>query len=314
VARNRARIGWNGRTVGGMMKARSQPSRMITDAEQTSMDDYALVERAIHYLEDHFRDQPDLATLADHIGLSESHLQRVFQRWAGISPKRFVQVLSADYARARLEASANGLDAAYEVGLSGPGRLHDLTVNVYGMTPGEIKARGEGLTITTGVHSTPFGQALIAVTGRGVCGLHFLTGADDGPAREALRREWPGAAWRDDPAVTAPVARQIFAPGERQPLALLVRGTNFQVRVWEALLRVPPGALVTYGELAAAVGQPGASRAVGSAVGSNPIAYLIPCHRVIRRGGALGDYRWDPARKRAMIAWEAARLADQPGA
>jgi AraC family transcriptional regulator of adaptative response/methylated-DNA-[protein]-cysteine methyltransferase len=272
--------------------------------EQT-MSDYDRIEQIILYLEDHFRDQPDLATVAAQVGLSEYHMQRLFRRWAGISPKRFLQYLTADYARARLQETSV-LDAAYDAGLSGPGRLHDLTVNIYAMTPGEVKQHGAGLTITYGFHDSPFGTCLIGITARGICELRFVTDDPDS-ALAALRAEWPAAAFVHDPRQTQPVIDQVFGGDGR--LSLLLKGTNFQIRVWEALLSVPPGALITYGDLAARIGQPSASRAVGSAVGHNPIAYLIPCHRVIRRSGAIGEYRWQPARKQAIIGWEAARIS-----
>ncbi len=269
------------------------------------MSDYERIERIILYLEDHFRDQPDLATVAGQVGLSEYHMQRLFRRWAGISPKRFLQYLTAEYARARLQ-DASVLDVAYDAGLSGPGRLHDLTVNIYAMTPGEVKQHGAGLTIIYGFHETPFGAGLIGITARGICALRFVTDGQDS-ALAGLRAEWPAAALVHDPRQTQPVIDQVFGSDDGH-LSLLLKGTNFQVRVWEALLSVPPGALITYGDLAARIGQPAASRAVGSAVGHNPIAYLIPCHRVIRRSGAIGEYRWQPARKKAIIGWEAARI------
>jgi AraC family transcriptional regulator of adaptative response/methylated-DNA-[protein]-cysteine methyltransferase len=268
------------------------------------MSDYDRVEQIILYLEDHFRDQPDLATAAAQVGLSEYHLQRLFRRWAGISPKRFLQYLTAEYARAQLQQTGSVLDAAYEAGLSGPGRLHDLTVNIYAMTPGEVKQHGAGLTVSYGFHDSPFGECLIGITERGVCGLRF---GDRGTALDSLRADWPAADFTPDQSATLPVMKQIF--GADGHLSLLLKGTNFQIRVWEALLRIPPGALVTYGDIAAYLGQPSASRAVGSAVGQNPIAYLIPCHRVIRRTGVIGEYRWQPARKKAMIGWEAAQAA-----
>jgi AraC family transcriptional regulator of adaptative response/methylated-DNA-[protein]-cysteine methyltransferase len=271
------------------------------------MSDYERIEQIILYLEDHFRDQPDLATVAAQVGLSEYHMQRVFRRWAGISPKRFLQYLTAEYARTRLQ-DASVLDAAYDAGLSGPGRLHDLTVNVYAMTPGEVKQHGAGLTISYGFHDSPFGECLIGITARGICGLRFVT-EDQASALETLRADWPAAEFIHDPRLTQPVVARIFGTADGLPsISLLLKGTNFQVRVWEALLRIPPGALVSYGDIAARIGQPTASRAVGIAVGQNPIAYLIPCHRVIRRSGVIGDYRWQPARKKAMIGWEAARI------
>ncbi len=273
--------------------------------------DYALVADAIRYLEANFRTQPSLEELADALHVSPFHLQRVFTRWAGISPKRFLQFLTADYAKSLLGASHSVLDAAYSTGLSGPGRLHDLMVTLEAVTPGEYKAQGDGLTIRVGRHATPFGDCLLATTPRGVVALNFV---DDDPAWETalatLHRRWPGAQIVYDPAATAPLAASVFAPDTHPPtpLHLLVKGTNFQVKVWEALLHIPAGAVCTYGDVARAIDQPRAVRAVGGAVGANAIAYLIPCHRVIRQGGVVSDYAWGATRKRALIGWEAATL------
>ncbi|MFL5580882.1 MAG: methylated-DNA--[protein]-cysteine S-methyltransferase [Gemmatimonadaceae bacterium] len=285
--------------------------------EDSRLADYERVERAIGYLDRHHRTQPSLAEVAASVGLSEFHFQRLFLRWAGISPKRFVQFLSADYARRLLRESRNVLETSYEAGLSGPGRLHDLLVTVDAVTPGEVRSRGETLSILHGFHETPFGECLIAVTARGVCGLYFVQHGDRAAAAQLLEREWPEADRREDARFTAGYVERIFAPGGLaagvgdDPLGVLVKGTNFQIKVWEALLRIPPGELVTYEDLAAAVGQPGASRAVGNAVGSNPISYLIPCHRVIRKTGAFGNYGGGPLRKRAMLGWEAARRSGE---
>ncbi|MCD4685683.1 MAG: methylated-DNA--[protein]-cysteine S-methyltransferase [Anaerolineae bacterium] len=271
--------------------------------------DYDRMAQIIDYLHDNFRAQPDLATIAAHVGLSEFHLQRLFRRWAGISPKRYLQYLTAEYARARLQDSRDVLNTTYDAGLSSPGRLHDLTVNVYAMTPGEVKAGGAGNTITTGIHNSPFGECLIGATARGVCALRFVEPGARAAALSDLRTEWPHAYFEQDAAITSPVFARIFG-GTDAPhtISLLMKGTNFQIRVWEALLRIPAGALVTYGDVAAHLGSPGAARAVGSAVGRNPIAYLIPCHRVIRSQGIIGAYRWSATRKRAIIGWEAAQI------
>lgn len=279
-----------------------------------SIADYELVAQAIRYLEAHFRHQPSLDDLAAALHVSPFHLQRVFTRWAGISPKRFVQYLTADYAKARLNETENVLDAAYAAGLSGPGRLHDLLLAVEAMTPGEYKQAGAGLTIHYGRHTTPFGDCLLAVTPRGVCALNFLDA--DHPwetAETALHAAWPAAQLVYAPAMTESIAQRIFTPyadkpsQAEAPLRLLVKGTNFQIKVWEALLRIPAGSVCTYSNVARAIGNPKATRAVGSAVGANAIAYLIPCHRVIRQSGALSDYRWGATRKRALIGWEAAQ-------
>jgi AraC family transcriptional regulator of adaptative response/methylated-DNA-[protein]-cysteine methyltransferase len=273
--------------------------------------DYARVEKAIHFIEGNFRRQPGLEAVARVAGLSPFHFQRLFARWAGISPKRFLQFLTADYAALLLRESPDVLGAAYEAGLSGPGRLHDLIVNVYAATPGEVKSGGAGLAIRYGIRPSPFGDCFVAVTGRGICALSFPSGDEVGEAVEALRRQWPNAGLVEDPKAAKAAADRIFpaSPGtDPRPLDVIVRGTNFQVRVWEALLRIPPGRAVTYEAVAETVGSPRAVRAVGNAVGANPVAYLIPCHRVIRKSGIFGNYRWGSARKAALLAWEAARF------
>lgn len=266
--------------------------------------DAARVTDAIRFLEQRWRAQPSLDEVAAAVGLSGPHFQRLFRRWAGVSPKRFLQYVTAEHARRVLRESRSVLDAAFDAGLSGPGRLHDLTVRVHALTPGEVKRAGGGVAVRYGFHPTPFGECLLATTARGVCALSFLADGGRTAALDDLRARWPAADVARDDAGTRPVAERAFGGGG----ALLdVRGTNFQVRVWEALLRVPEGALVTYADLAAAVGRPKAARAVGSAVARNPVAWLIPCHRVIRATGAFGDYRWGAARKKAIVGWEAAR-------
>lgn len=271
--------------------------------------DFARIEKAILYVEEHFRGQPDLKEVARYAGLSEYHFHRLFTRWAGISPKRFLQFLTAEYARGLLRESRSVLDAAYEAGLSGPGRLHDLIVNVYAVTPGELKEEGAGLTIRYGAHPSPFGDFLLAVTGRGICALEFLSGRSKGEAVEELRTRWGNATIVLDPGATNAVAERIFVPSLRRsapPLNVIVRGTNFQVKVWEALVRIPPGYAASYEEIASRIGARRAVRAVGSAIGRNPVAFLIPCHRVLRKTGDFGEYGWGPARKKAILAWEAA--------
>jgi len=273
--------------------------------------DYERVARAIGYLRRHAVEQPDLSAVAQHVSLSEHHFQRLFTRWAGVSPKRFIQYLTIEHAKSRLAASSNVLDLAGAVGLSGPGRLHDLFVTLEAMSPGEYKAGGAGLAIRYGVHESPFGPTLVAVTARGICGLHFVDRVSDGAPR--LRRDWPGAELRQDPAGTAPIAERIFRPlssNAGRALALLVKGSNFQVKVWRALLELPFGSITTYGHIAERVGAPGAARAVGGAIGANPVAWLIPCHRVIRESGTLGGYRWGPDRKAVMLGWEAAHTSN----
>jgi AraC family transcriptional regulator of adaptative response/methylated-DNA-[protein]-cysteine methyltransferase len=274
---------------------------------------YPIIEQALLYLDANVKKRPSLAEVAASVGMSEFHFQRLFTRWAGVSPKRFLQFQTLAHAKQLLRESRSLLDATYEAGLSSPGRLHDLFVSVDAVTPGEFKRGGEGLDIAYGVHETPFGDCLIAVTGRGVCALWFLAESGFEGALERLRAQWPEARVSEDPSLTAAYAERIFggAPARAgaPPLRLFLRGTNFQLKVWEALLRIPPGGVTTYEEIAEAIGAPGASRAVGAAVGANPVAYLIPCHRVIRKTGAFGGYRWGVARKRAMLGWEAARTA-----
>jgi AraC family transcriptional regulator, regulatory protein of adaptative response / methylated-DNA-[protein]-cysteine methyltransferase len=273
----------------------------------TIQDDYSRVEQAIHYLDARFPAQPDLAEVAKSVNLSPFHFQRIFRRWAGISPKRFLQFLMLDYAKHALDQSGNVLDAAYAAGLSSPSRLHDLFVSVEAVTPGEFKKRGAGLRISYGFHPSPFGECLLAVTDRGICAMYFVTNNRDDVVDE-VRHRWPGADFIEDAKATGEYLNRIFPQNGRPgKLPIDLHGTNFQIKVWQALLEIPPGAVVPYRELAARVGSPKASRAVGGAVGQNPIAFIIPCHRVIRTVGAIGGYHGGVNRKRAMLAWEAAR-------
>ena len=278
----------------------------------TTMDHHDLVARAIDYLDAHAQDQPDLAALADHVGLSPGHTQRVFTRWVGVSPKQFVQYLTAETARSLLVDDTTVLDATHGAGLSSPGRLHDLMVTVHAVTPGQARARGEGLTVRSGLHASPFGRVLVGVTDRGICHLAFV---DDGAdPYEDLRGRWPAAVHVEDPAAGAAVVRQVFdRDAPPAPLAVLVRGTNLQVQVWQALLRIPPGTAVSYGTVARAIGRPTATRAVAGAVAANRVGVLVPCHRVLRSTGALSGYRWGPDRKRRLLAVEAARAVSRPG-
>jgi AraC family transcriptional regulator of adaptative response/methylated-DNA-[protein]-cysteine methyltransferase len=275
-----------------------------------SQSDYARVETAIRYLEAHAEEQPDLATLAARAGLSEFHFQRLFKRWAGVSPKDFLQSLTLARAKALLAGASSLLEASHALGLSGPSRLHDLFLTLEAMTPGEFKRGGEGLELHWGVHATPFGEALFAGSDRGLCGLSFL--GDDADALAELRSRWPEAHLREDPRRTRAAAEAVaerMRGGSRQPIALLLKGSPFQLKVWKALLAVPEGRLVSYQAVAELAGTPGAARAVGSAVAANPIAYLIPCHRVIRATGAAGDYHWGRLRKRILLGVEGARAA-----
>ena len=275
-------------------------------APAMSDDDPSQIERALDWLSRNFERQPSLAEAAGHVGLSEYHFQRRFARQVGLSPKKYVQFLTLERAKEALAKSRSVLDAAYASGLSGPGRLHDLFVNVEAMTPGEYKHRGEGLTIRYGMHPSPFGQCLIMRTDRGVCGLAFTSPARRGEVFADLARGFEAAVFVEDAGATAGVAAAMFgAPSGAGGLVLHLRGTPFQIKVWRALLAIPPGCVTSYGDLAHRVGAPGASRAAGNAAASNPVAWIIPCHRVIRASGVLGEYRWGRGRKLAMLSLEA---------
>jgi AraC family transcriptional regulator of adaptative response/methylated-DNA-[protein]-cysteine methyltransferase len=269
---------------------------------------YEVVARAITWLRARTHEQPSLEDVAAAVHLSPSHLQRVFSRWVGLSPKRFLQFLTHEQAKARLRGSspdAHTLAVAADVGLSGPGRLHALMVTCEAVTPAQWRSFGEGLAIGWGFGPTPFGLALIAWTDRGVCHLAFATGPQASLLRE-LEQSWPRAVLSRDDAAAASWLTRVFAQWpEPGPLHLIVRGTNFQIRVWQALLHTQPGDVLTYGELARRIGAPRAARAVGSALAANEIGWLIPCHRVVRDGGEVGQYRWQPERKVAMLGWEA---------
>ena len=285
------------------------PRPSATTAADQEPAPYDRIEQAIRYLSAHWREQPSLEVVARKVGMSPFHFQRVFTQWAGVSPKRFVQFHTAEFAKRLLRESRSVLATTFEAGLSGPARLHDLLLTIDGVTPGEYRRGGEGVEIVWGRHDSPFGEVLIGATSRGICHVSF-TRVSGGPARgiEALRAEWPTAHFREDEAATARVAARIFGAGRsREPLRLVVRGTPFQVKVWEALLRIPEGAVATYADIAAAIGHPRAVRAVGSAVGDNPICYLIPCHRVIRSTGEFGNYGGGPERKKAMLFLETCR-------
>lgn len=270
--------------------------------------DYARIERAIRFLDRERAAAPSLATVAAHVGLSESHFQRMFTRWAGISPKRFVQYRTAEVVKQMLRERRPVLETTYEAGLSGPGRLHDLIVNAEAVTPGELQRGGMGITVKFGFHPTPFGECLIAVTPRGVCHLAFVAPMTREQAMARLEHDWPLAQLVPDQNATRAAAAKAFPPpgsSEKPSLAIHVKGTNFQLKVWRALLEIPVGEVTTYGAIATKVGDAKASRAVGMAVGSNPVSYLIPCHRVIRASGELGGYAWGIERKKVMLRREA---------
>jgi len=279
---------------------------MNTNLKQLS-EDYLRIEQAITYLENHYKDQPNLEEVAANIGLSEFHFQRLFTRWAGVSPKRFLQFLTKEGAKDLLNRSENLLDTTHQVGLSSLGRLHDLFVTTEAVTPGEYKSGGAGLTIRYGIHPSPFGKCLIATTERGISNLGFVTG-NEGKSLDMLAESWKQAKMIEDYKATAPLVTRIFSdPKPDQPLNLHLRGTNFQIKVWEALLGIQSGTVTTYEDIALKIGKPKALRAVGTAVGHNPIAYLIPCHRVIRKSGEFGNYLYGSARKKAILAREMTR-------
>jgi AraC family transcriptional regulator of adaptative response/methylated-DNA-[protein]-cysteine methyltransferase len=269
--------------------------------------DYVRIEKAIRYLDRERACAPTLSAVAEHVGLSESHFQKMFTRWAGISPKRFVQYRTAEVVKRMLRDRRPVLEVSYDAGLSGPGRLHDLVINAEAVTPGEYQRGGLGVTVQYGFHPTPFGECLLAATSRGVCHLAFVQPVTRGEALERLRKEWPLADLTPDQDATRGAVAKAFPPtgsAAVPSLSLHVKGTNFQLRVWRALLEIPVGSVTTYGAIAASIGDSNAARAVGSAVGSNPVSYLIPCHRVIRASGELGGYAWGPDRKRVMLALE----------
>ena len=284
---------------------------MKTEAFSQASIDYERIEKAIQFLADNFHSQPNLKEIAGKIHVSEYHFQRLFSRWVGISPKRFLQFLTKEYAKTLLEKSINLLDVTYESGLTSPGRLHDLFVSCEAVTPGEYKAKGEGLEIAYGYHATPFGECMLAKTDRGICSLNFVQDNDRRPVFASLEDRWQNATLIEDPDVTRPFVKQIFNPSEGQkstPLHLVLSGTNFQIKVWEALIKIPLGAVVSYEDVAAHIGMPKASRAVGNAVGSNPVSFVVPCHRVIRKTAEFGNYGGGVARKLAILGWEAVQI------
>jgi AraC family transcriptional regulator of adaptative response/methylated-DNA-[protein]-cysteine methyltransferase len=265
------------------------------------------VASAIRYLDEHYREQPSLDDVANAIGLSPFHFQRLFKRWAGVSPKRFLQFLTIEHAKAALVEGRSTLEASWDSGLSGSGRLHDLFVSVEAVTPGEFKADGAGLTIRYGHADSPFGEAFIGLTDRGVCALSFPDSPGGSNALGKLRDRWRGASIRQDKRAVRDIAERLFSGTDAEQFYLELKGTNFQLKVWEALLRIPSGTVVSYGDVARSIGNPAAFRAVGTAVGQNPVSYLIPCHRVIKSTGAFGNYGGGLVRKKVILGWEAAK-------
>jgi AraC family transcriptional regulator of adaptative response/methylated-DNA-[protein]-cysteine methyltransferase len=270
--------------------------------------DYDIVRRAIGHIREHWRAQPEIDAIAEAAGVTPTELHHLFRRWAGLTPKAFLQAITLDAARTLLRSSTSVLDAAYEVGLSGPGRLHDLFVTHEAMSPGEWKSGGQGLTIRYGFHPCPFGIALVMASDRGLAGLAFADAGEEKAALADMRQRWPNASYVEDTAGTAALARRIFDPKRwraEEPLRVVLIGTDWEVRVWETLLRIPMGRLTSYSSIANKLCAPKSARAVGAAVGKNPISFVVPCHRVVGSSGALTGYHWGITRKHAMLGWEA---------
>ena len=274
--------------------------------------DYDVVSRVVELLTENYREQPSLDAIAGELGQSPTQLQKTFTRWAGLSPKAFLQAVTLDHAKRLLrQEELPLLETSYELGLSGPGRLHDLFVTHEAMSPGEWKQRGAGLTIRYGFHPSPFGVALVMVTDRGLAGLAFNDAGHERESFEDMAGRWPNAIYVEDSAATASYAARIFQADrwrEEEPLRIVLIGSDFQVRVWQTLLKIPMGKAVTYSDIACDIGQPTASRAVGAAVGRNPISFVVPCHRALGKSGALTGYHWGLTRKRAMLGWEAGKV------
>jgi AraC family transcriptional regulator of adaptative response/methylated-DNA-[protein]-cysteine methyltransferase len=278
--------------------------------DDAALSDYEIVQRAIAYTTENYRAQPQVEAIAHAAGTDPRHLNDLFRRWCGLSPNVFLQSVTLDHARKILRESPNILDASYELGLSGPGRLHDLFVTHEAMSPGEWKTGGEGLEIHYGFHPSPFGSALIMTTSRGLCGLAFADQGGERAALDDMKSRWPNAHYREDSASTVPYAQRIFDSGKWQPdtpLRVVLIGTDFEVRVWETLLKIPLGHATTYSDIAKKLARPNAARSVGAAVAKNPISFVVPCHRVVGKSGALTGYHWGLTRKRAMLGWEAAK-------
>ncbi|GAA4126697.1 methylated-DNA--[protein]-cysteine S-methyltransferase [Aminobacter aganoensis] len=274
--------------------------------------EYETVRRVIEKISLDYRDQPSLDALADEVGETPTGLQKLFSRWAGLSPKAFLQAVTLDHARKLLDEGLPLLETSFELGMSGPGRLHDLFVTHEAMSPGDYKTRGAGLTIRYGYHISPFGVALVMVTDRGLAGLSFNDAGEEREAFADMSGRWPNASYVEDMSATAPYAARIFDPArwrQDQPLRVVMIGTDFQVRVWEALLKIPMGRACTYSSIASEIGAPKASRAVGAAVGANPLSFVVPCHRALGKSGALTGYHWGLTRKRAILGWEAGQVA-----
>ena len=274
--------------------------------------DYDTVRRSLAFISENWREQPTLEEISEQAGYSPHYLQRVFTRWAGLSPKAFLQAVTIDHARSLLKDSGNILDATYDLGLSSPGRLHDLFVTLEGMPPGAYKNRGSGLVIRYAFAPSPFGEALVMTTGDNLCGLAFADAGDEERVLADMMARWPKATYQRDEDGTAALARRIFESAEwspERPLRIVFIGSDFEIRVWETLLRIPFGKAASYSGIAQHLGRPTAARAVGTAVGRNPVSFVVPCHRVLGKTGGLCGYHWGLTRKRAILGWEAGQLA-----
>ena len=281
---------------------------------QAANDDYDVVRRAIAYISERWRAQPEVEQIAHAVGVTPDELHHLFRRWAGLTPKAFMQALTLDHAKGLLRDSASVLDAALDSGLSGPGRLHDLFVTHEAMSPGEWKNGGAGMTLAYGFHPSPFGTAIVIASGRGLAGLAFADPGEEQASLADMQRRWPRASYVEDREGTAALAQRIFDTRmwrADQPLRVVLIGTDFEVRVWETLLKIPMGRAVCYSDIAAKIKSPKASRAVGAAVGKNPISFVVPCHRALGKSGALTGYHWGITRKQAMIGWEAGQVGVQ---
>jgi AraC family transcriptional regulator, regulatory protein of adaptative response / methylated-DNA-[protein]-cysteine methyltransferase len=279
--------------------------------QNAALRDYDSVRRAIAFISENWRNQPEIEAVADAASVTPDELHHLFRRWAGLTPKAFMQALTLDHAKGLLRNSASVLDAALDSGLSGPGRLHDLFVTHEAMSPGEWKTGGAGMTLRYGFHPSPFGTAIVIATERGLAGLAFADPGDEPTAFADMKRRWPRATYVEDQASTAPLAQRVFNPTlwqQDQPLRVVLIGTDFEVRVWETLLKIPMGCATTYSSIAETINNPKASRAVGAAVGKNPVSFVVPCHRVLGKSGALTGYHWGITRKQAMLGWEAGQL------
>jgi AraC family transcriptional regulator of adaptative response/methylated-DNA-[protein]-cysteine methyltransferase len=279
--------------------------------QAAALRDYDSVRRAIAFISEHWRTQPTIEAMADAASVTPDELHHLFRRWAGLTPKAFMQALTLDHAKGLLRGSASVLDAALDSGLSGPGRLHDLFVTHEAMSPGEWKNGGAGMTMRFGFHPSPFGTAIVMATGRGLAGLGFADPGEESTALADLKGRWPNATYIEDYIGTAPLAQRIFDPKmwlPDQPLRVVLIGTDFEVRVWESLLKIPMGRAVSYSDIACSIKSPKASRAVGAAIGKNPVSFVVPCHRALGKDGKLTGYHWGVTRKQAMLGWEAGQL------